>query len=165
MPFTDFDTFKEGKVSIKVIAEVDDFPVFESTYATMDDAYEEARKPERAIEAELQKLYEEATRIEGFDQRTPEGGFKVFVGNEQLNPAPSQKLVNHSPDGFSWGYSGSGPAQLALALLLHYTDQEFALAHYQQFKTDVIAGLSKEGFEMDEDELATWCKEHGYAGN
>ena len=26
------------------------------------------------------------------------------------------ELWNHSPDGFNWGYGGSGPAQLALAL-------------------------------------------------
>lgn len=30
---------------------------------------------------------------------------------------PKLKLVNHSPTGFSWGYGGSGPAQLALAIL------------------------------------------------
>ena len=27
------------------------------------------------------------------------------------------EIINHSPDGFNWGYQGSGPAQLALALL------------------------------------------------
>ena len=26
-------------------------------------------------------------------------------------------LQNHSPDGFEWGYGGSGPSQLALAIL------------------------------------------------
>lgn len=29
---------------------------------------------------------------------------------------PRRDLKNHSPDGFEWGYEGSGPAQLALAL-------------------------------------------------
>jgi len=42
--------------------------------------------------------------------------------------------------GFEWGYGGSGPAQLALALLLDYTDDEaFALDHYQEFKTEVVS--------------------------
>lgn len=27
-------------------------------------------------------------------------------------------IANHSPDGFEWGYGGSGPAQLALALCI-----------------------------------------------
>lgn len=31
--------------------------------------------------------------------------------------APRHDLANHSPDGFAWGYGGSGPAQLSLALL------------------------------------------------
>lgn len=56
---------------------------------------------------------------------------------------PSLKLRNHSPTGFEWGYSGSGPAQLALAILLDYTgDEKVALIHYMDFKFDVIARLS-----------------------
>lgn len=163
MPFTNFDDFKADKVTVRVIAEVDDTPVFESTYASIDDAYEEGRKVDRSVEAALQTAYEEATRIEGFSHRDDKGGMLVYCGNTKLDPAPSLKLRNHSPDGFAWGYSGSGPAQLALAMLLHFTDQDFALANYQQFKTDVIATLDKEGFEMDETEVAEWCKNHGLA--
>jgi hypothetical protein len=44
------------------------------------------------------------------------------------------ELRNHSPTGFAWGYGGSGPAQLALALLVDATqDQTLALRHYQDF--------------------------------
>lgn len=44
--------------------------------------------------------------------------------------------------GFEWGYGGSGPAQLALALLLDYTDdEEFALTYYTQFKNEVVSQL------------------------
>lgn len=32
---------------------------------------------------------------------------------------PRNDVRNHSPDGLEWGYGGSGPGQLALALLLH----------------------------------------------
>lgn len=32
--------------------------------------------------------------------------------------SPRNDVRNHSPDGFQWGYGGSGPAQLALALCL-----------------------------------------------
>jgi Family of unknown function (DUF6166) len=42
-------------------------------------------------------------------------------------------LINHSPTGFAWGYEGSGPAQLALALC--------ALQVYQEFNRRVVAGL------------------------
>jgi len=65
---------------------------------------------------------------------------------ERLTPDRSLKLVNHNPSGFEWGYSGSGPAQLALALLLDYTeDEEFALTHYTQFKNEVVSQLECAG--------------------
>jgi len=61
---------------------------------------------------------------------------------ERLTPERSIELVNNSPSGFEWGYGGSGPAQLALALLLDYTDDEaFALDHYQELKTEVVSHL------------------------
>ena len=63
-------------------------------------------------------------------------------GQERLTPERSLALVNHSPSGFEWGYGGSGPAQLALALLLDYTsDEAFALDHYQELKTEVVSQL------------------------
>lgn len=51
--------------------------------------------------------------------------------------------VKHSPTGFAWGYSGSGPAQLAYALLRHALEDRAAASRwYQQFKERVIAPLS-----------------------
>jgi hypothetical protein len=69
-----------------------------------------------------------------------------------LNLQASLRVVNHSPTGFCWGYSGSGPAQLALAILLdHFNgDKERALSLYQDFKSKVIAGLP-----MDNDFVLT----------
>lgn len=94
----------------------------------------------------------------GIPERTAEGGFKVLVDGKLLSPKPSQELYNHSPDGFAWGYGGSGPAQLALALLLDVTkDKEVALANYQTFKGDVIAGLPLCGeFELSEAFIRGW---------
>ncbi|WP_135855126.1 DUF6166 domain-containing protein [Halorussus salinus] len=63
-------------------------------------------------------------------------------GQERVTPEPSLELANHSPSGFSWGYSGSGPSQLALALLLDYTDDEdVAIAHYTRFKNRGVSQL------------------------
>ena len=55
-------------------------------------------------------------------------------------------LRNHSPTGFAWGYAGSGPAQLALAILADYFGAKSggkALADvlYQSFKFAVIVVL------------------------
>jgi hypothetical protein len=53
-------------------------------------------------------------------------------------------LVNHSPTGFEWGYGGSGPAQLALAILADCLgDDELADRLHQDFKFAVIAGIPR----------------------
>ena len=66
-----------------------------------------------------------------------------LTDRRQLSSNRSLDLARHSPTGFSWGYRGSGPAQLALALLLDYTnDETFALAHYTAFKDEVVSNLS-----------------------
>lgn len=45
---------------------------------------------------------------------------QVWANGKPLSLERSLKVFNHSPSGFSWGYGGSGPAQLALAILLRY---------------------------------------------
>lgn len=87
----------------------------------------------------------------------------VFIGSRELDPAASLELVNHSPTGFNWGYGGSGPAQLALALLLEYAGKDFALANYGDFKWDVIAALPSGDFTMSSRKVVEWIlsrKEH-----
>jgi hypothetical protein len=63
----------------------------------------------------------------------------VYVDGEQLDLQASLDVWNHSPDGFSWGYAGSGPAQLALAILLRFTDRDNAARLHQSFKFDHVA--------------------------
>ena len=76
-----------------------------------------------------------------------------------LDPKPSQALRNHSPCGFEWGYCGSGPAQLALALLLDATgDPDLSLALYQDFKFTFVAGFPKDAWDMTQDEILAWCE-------
>jgi len=43
---------------------------------------------------------------------------QIIVDGKYLSPTRSQKIINHSPDGFSWGYRGSGPSQLSLAIVV-----------------------------------------------
>lgn len=67
--------------------------------------------------------------------------------NGQLSRKPIDKrldLKNHSPDGFQWGYGGSGPGQAALAILADYYDDETAMKHYQKFKWEVVSNLPAE---------------------
>lgn len=77
---------------------------------------------------------------------------EVEVDGKMLDPKPSQHVYNHSPDGFAWGYGGSGPAQLALAILLASgCSKELALAHYQDFKWEFLANLPRDTFTLDVD--------------
>ena len=70
-------------------------------------------------------------------------GTVIKANSEPLNPRLD--LANKSPTGFSWGYRGSGPAQLALAILADYLrDENATLAHYQAFKEKVIAALPEQ---------------------
>lgn len=74
----------------------------------------------------------------------------------QLSPAPSQRLRNHSPDGFQWGYGGSGPAQLALALLLDVTSSpDLAQSCYQDFKFHWVASWG-ESWSITSREILQW---------
>ena len=82
---------------------------------------------------------------------------KVYVDGRRLSPAFSQRVFNHSPGGFSWGYPGSGPAQLALAILLEVFDYGIPqykrgdpLPKYLQFKWDHVTDWSGD-FEVDLD--------------
>ena len=76
----------------------------------------------------------------------------------RLSPSASQELYNHSPDGFQWGYGGSGPAQLALALLLDATSEpEIALEFYQQFKWDMVACWG-EAWSISKSEILIWLE-------
>src|SRR5437588_11903962 len=61
-------------------------------------------------------------------------------GLRELKPRPD--LIRHIPEGFDWGSDGSGAAQLALALLAHWSGSErFALRFYQNLKNKLIARL------------------------
>lgn len=62
---------------------------------------------------------------------------------------PRLDLYPHSPDGFEWGYPGSGPAQLALAILAdHLGNDRRALFLHQRFKDAVIALLPRERWTL-----------------
>jgi hypothetical protein len=53
-------------------------------------------------------------------------------------------IANRSPAGFEWGYLGSGPTQLAIALLADATgSDEVALQLHQRFKFHVIVKLPR----------------------
>jgi len=79
----------------------------------------------------------------------------VTVDGRPLSPKPSQRVWNHSPDGFNWSYGGSGPAKLALAILLAAgLKKDEAVTLHQAFKWAVIAPLPSGDFAIDIDVMA-----------
>lgn len=92
------------------------------------------------------------------ESRVKPGDQFVTKDDEIFDPKPSQKVRNHSPDGFNWGYGGSGAAQLALALLLDVTgDPVVSQKLHQQFKWGYVAGW-KDDWTITSEEIIAWIK-------
>lgn len=67
----------------------------------------------------------------------PPYGLPVYIDDVKLDPKVSQKECWHKSDDFSVGYGGSGPHQLALAILYHVTgDKQLSLQYMHQFCVD-----------------------------
>jgi len=97
---------------------------------------------------------------------------RAFVGNRDIydgctvsfdgHPLPPRHDVrNHSPTGFEWGYEGSGPSQLALAMLCALVPVEVATKYYREFKSDRIANIESCTFCIHEDEVLEWLRQKG----
>jgi len=95
----------------------------------------------------------------------------VVVNGKPLNPR--NDLMNHSPDGFEYGYGGSGPAQLALAILAdhfkhHPEDMAFAKnlqerkggAFPPRQELEVGEDPFKPSKRKEADHLAVRCHQH-----
>lgn len=87
--------------------------------------------------------------------RGPDGTVKVVaIRNGQQYPL--QHLVHHSPDGFNWGYGGSGPAELARCIVADATgisNPHPAVCH--KFKEEFVSGWGDQ-WEISLDEVRSW---------
>lgn len=67
---------------------------------------------------------------------------------------PRMDLWGHSPTGFEWGYEGSGPAQLALALAADCcTDSRRAVAIHQRLKRALVSRLDRDCWSVTRDQV------------
>lgn len=81
-------------------------------------------------------------------------------GNRIATNVPSVRVL-HSPTGFEWGYGGSGPADLALNILLKYgVAMEVAEVLHQDFKWEYIAGIPKDGAWIRGFDIRQWIMFH-----
>lgn len=90
-------------------------------------------------------------------RRAPDGTVSVWVEPADREPYPLPPRLDlrcHSPAGFNFGYSGSGAAQLALALAADVLgDDERAGRVYQSLKKRVVARLEGDVCELSDDDL------------
>ena len=70
--------------------------------------------------------------------------------------------VRHSPDGFEWGYGGSGPSELARCILIDFFDLHDTPTDHplpvQEFKARFIESAPYEGFEVTGEQIADWIE-------
>jgi hypothetical protein len=97
------------------------------------------------------------TKIYTGYRNPPGGGCAVTVREEGKEPRPldpGTDLRNHSATGFQWGYAGSGPAQLALALAAEVLgDDELAQDVYQRLQFRLVGRPPHDGWSLTEDRL------------
>lgn len=63
----------------------------------------------------------------------------------------------HSPEGFAWGYAGSGPADLAQSILSLETGEDVGRDLYLKFRDDVISRLPhRTHFRLPVEEVRAW---------
>lgn len=73
---------------------------------------------------------------------------RVWINGDELLLEDSLGHIRHSPDGFSWGFGGSGPHQLAYAILLKCAPEDplkakeyVAKSYYYKFLSDFVIRL------------------------
>jgi hypothetical protein len=74
-----------------------------------------------------------------------------------------QQIELHSPNGFEWGYGGSGPAELALNILAMFTDRQTAEELHQIFKWDFVVRVPYDGATIKGKEIRKWIRQHKVA--
>ncbi len=111
------------------------------------------------------------------DQGDASGPVSVLVYQEGQESYILRHMIVHSPSGLSWGYQGSGAADLALSVLADYLGEVAAIpAHerydprvadeikrtgawllHQEFKRDVVASLPQDrNVTIDGADIEAW---------
>lgn len=85
------------------------------------------------------------------------GQVLVRDGGEERPLLARWDIANPSPDGFAWGYPGSGAAQLAVAILADAIGSETEVRRlYRKFAHERVAYLPPRGWQMTKAEVVDW---------
>lgn len=141
---------------------------------------------QRELQSGLEKLAKRVAEFDGLVDLSPDFKYAYFEGvieagddwqvyvtdpgGERRELQPRYDLANHSPDGFSWGYVGSGPSQLAIAMLAHHfwhecdahDDSAKATRLAGQFMTECVAVLPKgKSWAYTSNDIDDWLSDIG----
>lgn len=108
------------------------------------------------------------TSVEGGiqNERHTASGTRVVVEvNGQESPLPLRHDLWNKSEEFNWGYGGSGPSQLAMALCSDALGDEIG-SHptiFQRFKDDYVASWQND-WEITEEEIVKWYRNRPIIG-
>lgn len=104
--------------------------------------------------------------MKGYVGRRTIDGCEVFVVTETarqgLQREPLKHRVIHSPDGFEWGYGGSGPSDLALSILADWLGEDPSPKELSQGRFEITDEMFEAATNQDEidaliDRSRLWC--------
>ena len=131
-------------------------------------------QPQKVHDSHLAGL----TRLVDEDRKNSPSVGAWYIGARTQNGAPHVSVITivesthashevkdlphiqlHSPDGFEWGYGGSGPADLALSILAHALgNREQAKKLHQWFKWEFVRKFRFTGFQLSQAEVLAWVE-------
>ena len=90
-------------------------------------------------------------------QKTEHGTMVTIA--EEAHQQPLPHFPFHSPSGFAWGYGGSGPADLAFAILIDHLDEHppregWKSRRFNEWAGDSLAYKLHQAFKWEF--VATW---------
>lgn len=94
---------------------------------------------------------------------------RVYVEETGRRRRKLRHFPHHSPAGFEWGYGGSGPSDLALAVLADvlgerpsrrqlYEGEPLCWRLHIEFKQEVVSRLPREGFKLSAKDVLKWVE-------
>jgi len=86
-----------------------------------------------------------------------DGSKVVYFNDRELDPRFD--IFNLTRDGFDWGYNGTAPMQLSVAMLAQATSVKNAKRYKTQFMHEKLVKLAQNRWNMPLSEISAWLKQ------
>ena len=87
--------------------------------------------------------------------------FKAKAGRGPTALNAGTEILNHSGGPMTWGDTGKGSIQLALAILADATNPDLAVALHRDYAAEQVASWKNGEFETDTREIGRWLETKG----